>query len=77
MIICARNHVDKVEKMCYNNKAVARGKAALRNSKERVNWTRKAEEHRCREQGAAKWKGRKLNESLDVRERKRRLYAFR
>ena len=24
MIICARNHVDKVEKMCYNNKAVAR-----------------------------------------------------
>lgn len=24
LIIYARNHVDKVEKMCYNNKAVAR-----------------------------------------------------
>ena len=69
--------LDKRETMWYNNKAVARGKAALRNSKEHVNRTRKAEEHRCREQGAAKWKGRKLNESLDVRERKRRLYAFR
>ena len=61
----------------YNNKAVARGKAALRNAKERVNWTRKAEEHRCREQGAAKWKERKLNESLEREGAEKRLYAFR
>ena len=51
--------IDKLGMVCYNNKAVARGKAALRNSKEHVNWTRKAEEHRCREQGAAKRKGKK------------------
>ena len=49
--------IDKLGMVSYNNKAVARGKAALRNSKERVNRKWKAEEHRCREQGAAKWKG--------------------
>ena len=69
--------IDKLGMVWYNNKAVARGKAALRNSKERVNWTRKAEEHRCREQGAAKWKGRKLNESLEREGAEKRLYAFR
>ena len=67
----------KSEKRVYNNKAVARGKAALRNSKERVNWTRKAEEHRCREQGAAKWKGKRLNGSFRREGAKKRLYAFR
>ena len=69
--------MDKLGMVWYNNKAVARGKAALRNSKERVNWTRKAEEHRCREQGAAKWKERKLNESLEREGAEKRLYAFR
>ena len=60
----------------YNNKAVARGKAALRNSKEHVNRKRRAEEHRCREQGAAKRKGRKLNGSLDVGERRKDCMHF-
>ena len=69
--------LDKREMVCYNNKAVARGKAALRNSKECVNRTRKAEEHRCREQGAAKQKGRKLNGSFRRERAKKRLYAFR
>ena len=69
--------LDKREKSWYNNKAVARGKAALRNSKERVNRKRKAEEHRCREQGAAKRKGRKLNGSFRRERAKKRLYAFR
>ena len=69
--------LDKRETMWYNNKAVARGKAALRNSKEHVNRTRKAEEHRCREQGAAKRKGRKLNGSFRRERAKKRLYAFR
>ena len=68
--------LDKVETIWYNNKAVARGKAALRNSKERVNRKRKAEEHRCREQGAAKRKGRKLNGSLDVREQRKDCMHF-
>ena len=69
--------LDKREKSWYNNKAVARGKAALRSSKERVNRKWKAEEHRCREQGAAKRKGRKLNGSFRREGAKKRLYAFR
>lgn len=69
--------LDKRETMWYNNKAVARGKAALRNSKERVNRKRRAEKHRCREQGAAKRKGRKLNGSFRRERAKKRLYAFR
>ena len=59
--------LDKRGMVWYNNKAVARGNARLRNSKECVNRKRKAEEHRCREQGAAKRKGRNLTEALDVR----------
>ena len=61
--------IDKVRTMCYNNKAVARGKARLRSSKERVNRKWKAEEHRCREQGAAKRKGNELNGEYPERER--------
>ena len=72
-----RKRVDKIRKRVYNNKAVARGKAALRNSKEHVNRKRRAEEHRCREQGAAKGKERKLNGSLERERAKKRLYAFR
>ena len=68
--------LDKREMVCYNNKAVARGKEALRNTKERVNRKRKAEEHRCREQGAAKRKGRKLNGSFGVRERRKDCMHF-
>ena len=68
--------IDKLGMVWYNNKAVARGKAALRNTKECVNRTRKAEEHRCREQGAAKRKGRKLNGSFRRERAKKRLYAF-
>ena len=69
--------LDKREMVCYNNKAVARGKEALRNTKERVNRKRKAEEHRCREQGAVKRKERKLNESFRREGAEKRLYAFR
>ena len=68
--------LDKLKKVWYNNKAVARGKAALRNSKERVNRKWKAEEHRCREQGAAKRKGKNLTEALDVRERRKDCIHF-
>ena len=69
--------IDKLGMVWYNNKAVARGKAALRNSKEHVNRKRRAEEHRCREQGAARRKGRKFNESFRRERAKKRLYAFR
>ena len=48
----------------------------LRNAKECVNRKWKAEEHRCREQGAAKRKGRKLNGSLDVREQRKDCMHF-
>ena len=69
--------LDKVETIWYNNKAVARGKTTLKSSKECVNRKWKAEEHRCREQGAAKRKGRKLNGSFRRERAKKRLYAFR
>ena len=69
--------IDKLKKVWYNNKAVARGKAALRNSKECANRKRRAEEHRCREQGAAKRKEKRLNGSFRREGAKKRLYAFR